>query len=184
MRSLLVLAALSLLLPALPAMAGPGDAQGQVRKELRAGNVRSLRETLTRIIRTSTEEADRRAGPRSACALAARITGAGQSFDGTICDLSAGGAAVEADTALPAGCTVTIQVPATGWKLAGTVVDAFRSHALGGVVGTALLARAVAHVGKRKGDEVGHYEPPWALRSTHSKCEQRTPCDDPQPFPG
>jgi len=36
---------------------------------------------------------------------------------------------------------------AVGGQLAGTVVDAFRSHALGGVVGTALLARAVAHVG-------------------------------------
>ncbi len=50
MRSLLVLAALSLLLPALPAMAGPGDAQGQVRKELRAGNVRSLREIEGRVL--------------------------------------------------------------------------------------------------------------------------------------
>ena len=52
MRSLLVLAALSLLLPALPAMAGPGDAQGQVRKELRAGNVRSLREIEQRVLPT------------------------------------------------------------------------------------------------------------------------------------
>ena len=52
MRSLLVLAALSLLLPALPAMAGPGDAQGTVRKELRAGNVRSLREIEQRVLPT------------------------------------------------------------------------------------------------------------------------------------
>ena len=52
MRSLLVLAALSLLLPALPAMAGPGDAQGQVRKELRAGNVCSLREIEQRVLPT------------------------------------------------------------------------------------------------------------------------------------
>lgn len=34
-----------------------------------------------------------------------------------------------------------------GGQVAGTVVDAFLSHALGGLVGTALLARAVAHTG-------------------------------------
>lgn len=52
MRSLLVLAAFSLVIPALPAVAGPGDAQGQVRKELRAGNVRSLREIEQRVLPT------------------------------------------------------------------------------------------------------------------------------------
>ncbi len=50
MRSLLVLAAFSLLVPAVPAMAGPGDEQGQARKELRAGNVRSLREIEQRVL--------------------------------------------------------------------------------------------------------------------------------------
>ncbi len=52
MRSLLVLAAFSLAIPVLPAVAGPGDAQGQVRKELRAGNVRSLREIEQRVLPT------------------------------------------------------------------------------------------------------------------------------------
>ena len=52
MRSLLVLAAVTLVIPALPAVAGPGDAQGQVRKELRAGNVRSLREIEQRVLPT------------------------------------------------------------------------------------------------------------------------------------
>ena len=50
MRSLLVLAAVTLVIPALPAVAGPGDAQGQVRKELRAGNVRSLRDIERRVL--------------------------------------------------------------------------------------------------------------------------------------
>ena len=52
MRTLLLFAAFALAIPALPAMAGPGDAQGQVRKELRAGNVRSLREIEQRVLPT------------------------------------------------------------------------------------------------------------------------------------
>ncbi len=52
MRSLFLLVAASLAIPALPAVAGPGDAQGQVRKELRAGNVRSLREIEQRVLPT------------------------------------------------------------------------------------------------------------------------------------
>lgn len=52
MRSLMVLAAFALVIPAIPAVAGPGDAQGQVRKELRAGNVRSLREIEQRVLPT------------------------------------------------------------------------------------------------------------------------------------
>jgi len=50
MRTPLVLAALALLVPALPALAAPGDEQGQARKELRAGNVRSLREIEQRVL--------------------------------------------------------------------------------------------------------------------------------------
>ena len=52
MRILLLLATFALAIPALPALAGPGDAQGQVRKELRAGNVRSLREIEQRVLPT------------------------------------------------------------------------------------------------------------------------------------
>ncbi len=35
-----------------PAFAGPGDEQGQVRREMRAGNVRSLREIEQRVLPT------------------------------------------------------------------------------------------------------------------------------------
>lgn len=40
------------ILPASPAWADPGQAQGQVRKEMRAGNVRSLREIEQRVLPT------------------------------------------------------------------------------------------------------------------------------------
>ena len=44
--------ALVLALPAASAMAEPGSEQGQVRKEMRAGNVRSLREIEKRVLPT------------------------------------------------------------------------------------------------------------------------------------
>ncbi|MDB5724828.1 MAG: hypothetical protein JWQ16_1582 [Novosphingobium sp.] len=37
---------------AVPALAAPGDAQGQVRKDMRAGNVRSLREIEQQVLPT------------------------------------------------------------------------------------------------------------------------------------
>ena len=37
---------------AAPALAAPGDAQGQVRKDMRAGNVRSLREIEQQVLPT------------------------------------------------------------------------------------------------------------------------------------
>ncbi|MFT4025876.1 MAG: PepSY domain-containing protein [Novosphingobium sp.] len=39
-------------LPAVSALAAPGDAQGQVRKDIRAGNVRTLREIEQQILPT------------------------------------------------------------------------------------------------------------------------------------
>lgn len=47
-----VSAALAAAIAATPALAAPGDAQGQVRKEMRAGNVRSLREIEQQILPT------------------------------------------------------------------------------------------------------------------------------------
>lgn len=41
---------LAVALPALPALADPGSVQGQVRKEMRAGNVRSLRDIERRVL--------------------------------------------------------------------------------------------------------------------------------------
>lgn len=41
---------LALAMPVLPAQAGPNDEQGKVRKEMRAGNVRSLREIEGRVL--------------------------------------------------------------------------------------------------------------------------------------
>ena len=53
MRITLLLAAAMLTVPlTAPALAGPGDEQGQVRKEMRAGNVRSLREIEQRVLPT------------------------------------------------------------------------------------------------------------------------------------
>lgn len=45
-----VLLALALPLTARPALAEPGSEQGQVRKEMRAGNVRSLRDIERRVL--------------------------------------------------------------------------------------------------------------------------------------
>ncbi|MCB2073096.1 MAG: PepSY domain-containing protein [Novosphingobium sp.] len=52
MKHWLTSIALILALPAVPAMAEPGSEQGQVRKEMRAGNVRSLREIEKRVLPT------------------------------------------------------------------------------------------------------------------------------------
>lgn len=41
---------ISLAVPAMPAFAQPGTVQGQVRKEMQAGNVRSLREIEQRVL--------------------------------------------------------------------------------------------------------------------------------------
>lgn len=50
MRLLLSLALLTVPLTAVPALAGPRNEQGQVRKDMRAGNVRSLREIEGRVM--------------------------------------------------------------------------------------------------------------------------------------
>lgn len=50
MRHLLAFVALALAVPAAPALADPPNDQGEVRKERRAGNVRSLREIEQKIL--------------------------------------------------------------------------------------------------------------------------------------
>jgi hypothetical protein len=50
MKVRLALSALLLALPLVPAHAEPGSEQGEVRKDLRAGNVRSLREIEQRVL--------------------------------------------------------------------------------------------------------------------------------------
>lgn len=51
-RTALLAAALLMPLASAPALADPGQEQGQVRKEMRAGNVRSLREIEQRVLPT------------------------------------------------------------------------------------------------------------------------------------
>jgi hypothetical protein len=52
MKFLLPLAAFAVAFPSAPALAAPGDEQGQVRRDMRAGNVRSLREIERKILPT------------------------------------------------------------------------------------------------------------------------------------
>ena len=52
MKTTSLLVALAVLAAPLPLLAGPGGEQGQARKELRAGNVRSLREIEQRVLPT------------------------------------------------------------------------------------------------------------------------------------
>lgn len=50
MKLLLTTLILALAIPVMPALAGPKDEQGKARKELRAGNVRSLREIEQKVL--------------------------------------------------------------------------------------------------------------------------------------
>jgi hypothetical protein len=59
-----------------------------------ANSVGSLRRVVVRVIRTSTEEVNRRAHPRLAVGLPCRVTVAGQTLAGQIANLSPGGAAI------------------------------------------------------------------------------------------
>jgi uncharacterized membrane protein YkoI len=52
MKFLATILILALALPMLPAQAEPTKEQGQVRKDMRAGNVRSLREIERRVLPT------------------------------------------------------------------------------------------------------------------------------------
>jgi uncharacterized membrane protein YkoI len=52
MKRLILLTLLAAMVPTVPAVAAPGDAQGQVRKDMRAGNVRSLREIEQQVLPT------------------------------------------------------------------------------------------------------------------------------------
>jgi uncharacterized membrane protein YkoI len=50
MKFLIAPLILALTIPVMPAYAGPKDEQGKARKELRAGNVRSLREIEQKVL--------------------------------------------------------------------------------------------------------------------------------------
>ncbi|MGN6358339.1 MAG: PepSY domain-containing protein [Novosphingobium sp.] len=50
MKRLVATLLMALSLPAVPALAAPGDAQGQVRRDMREGAVRSLREIEQQIL--------------------------------------------------------------------------------------------------------------------------------------
>jgi hypothetical protein len=52
MKHLIAILFLGLSLPAVPAAAAPGDAQGRVREDIRAGNVRTLREIEQQVLPT------------------------------------------------------------------------------------------------------------------------------------
>jgi uncharacterized membrane protein YkoI len=52
MKRLIAIILLAGGLPAVPTLAAPGDAQGQVRKDIRAGNVRTLREIEQQVLPT------------------------------------------------------------------------------------------------------------------------------------
>jgi uncharacterized membrane protein YkoI len=52
MRSPIILLFAAIALPSAPAVAGPANEQGQVRKDMRAGNVRPLREIEKKVLPT------------------------------------------------------------------------------------------------------------------------------------
>ena len=51
-RAAIAILLAAFVVPTMPALAKPGSVQGQVRKDMRAGNVRSLREIEQRVLPT------------------------------------------------------------------------------------------------------------------------------------
>ena len=90
--------------------------------ELLDGKVGALNGTLTRIMRTATDDANRRTHARFACHLPARLTTPNGVAETVLANISVGGALVGEDIGATRGMTVTLSVPAAGWSLESTVV--------------------------------------------------------------
>ena len=88
-------------------------------------SVRTLKESLTRVVRTATPEVDRRRLPRFVTDLACRISTAGQTpATGRVIDLSEGGASVRSPATLTPGAAGTLQIDSISVPLPCTVLSA------------------------------------------------------------
>ncbi len=103
--------------------ADTGKQAGQVEVMLdsMADQLSDLGHLLNRVVRTATPEVDRRAFPRQAIKVKARISGAQGTWDGDLRDLAAGGACVEGTVAMRAGEEARLQIG--GLDLPAVVVE-------------------------------------------------------------
>jgi len=94
---------------------------GELAREVEAA-IATLSHELVRIVRTSTEDVDRRQAPRVSVSLPVTVGFGGKSHAATLVDLSLGGAAVAgaADLATPG---ITIDLRLDGQSLTGRVTD-------------------------------------------------------------
>jgi methyl-accepting chemotaxis protein len=91
--------------------------------------VGDLARSLVRIVRTSTEEIERRSAARLPWDAPGRIEGAGGSSAVTVIDLSRGGAMIGGATALRPGTRVTLHLSGTGLAIPAEVVAAEEDRA-------------------------------------------------------
>jgi methyl-accepting chemotaxis protein len=96
-----------------------------------ASGVNDLRETLVRVVRTSTNEVDRRQSPRYRIEKPVRLTFAGQDLEVALMNCSGGGALIaEVIEGLGSGQRLELAIPGIDMKLPGTVrqVGSDRTH--------------------------------------------------------
>jgi methyl-accepting chemotaxis protein len=96
-----------------------------------ASGVNDLRETLVRVVRTSTNEVDRRQSPRYRIEQPVRLKFAGKDLEVALMNCSGGGALIaEVIEGLGAGQRLDLAIPGIDMKLPGTVrqVGSDRTH--------------------------------------------------------
>jgi methyl-accepting chemotaxis protein len=84
--------------------------------------VGELKGTLTRIMRTSSDDADRRESRRHACQLPARVTTAAGAVDAVVANVSSTGLLLAEAIEVRPGAQVQVSVPSAGWSLKAEVV--------------------------------------------------------------
>ncbi|QJE74944.1 HAMP domain-containing protein [Aerophototrophica crusticola] len=103
-----------------------GDRAGTVQAAASdiAHGITDLRTMLVRVVRTSIADVDRRAAPRVALARPCVVDVAGRQVEGTLADLSAGGACISLDEPLPVGTRGSLSIPGLAVSPAFTVLEA------------------------------------------------------------
>jgi methyl-accepting chemotaxis protein len=74
-------------------------------------SIESLAEALTQIVRTSTEEANRRAHTRHRCSVSTGVAGSFGAADAELLDVSRGGALIQTDVPLGPGDRLVVNLP-------------------------------------------------------------------------
>ena len=94
---------------------------------LLGSKVGELKGTLTRIMRTSSEDADRRNDRRFVCHLPARLSTPMGTVEAVVTNLSAGGLMLGTQIDAALGTPLRVDIPSTGWSLESAVVGISRN---------------------------------------------------------